>query len=211
MPARLSKLFSARAPIARKALAAILTLAFFVSLAPFGSLSSNEMCAMECCTGLPAHLAGTCAGVACHADFESPQEKTQPPETESHCQQQSANVTAHHGGMHEPPPAEAVDSAQESEAGTAKDLSSTSAHSRPDSSTPVIAATVFKQPCRPECGTGCSGSFNQNHSRHTAALSQASRPRPPSVQRLSRLSSGPAKILSALCRRSRPRAPPSFS
>ncbi|HEY0005359.1 MAG TPA: hypothetical protein VGB17_11165 [Pyrinomonadaceae bacterium] len=214
--------------IARVALAAWLALALLSGIAPLASLSANSICQMECCAGKPTHAAGSCAGGSCHARFALKEEAAQP-EAEAHCgtgeQAMAAHGIAHstahgathkatHGAGHEmhkapAPVTKQDDSVILKDGPAARGEDSLLHHSTP---LPGMAANAFKRPCREDCGAGAFGSSSQKNSRHTALLSQAERPRPPTRARSLIQADGAASLLEALCGSSRPRAPPlSFS
>jgi hypothetical protein len=74
---------------ARVAAASLLALFVLSATAPHGALSSSSACAMACCAGKPAHLAGDCDSVSCHVNIP-------PAKSEAAPEPEGADAHAHH-------------------------------------------------------------------------------------------------------------------
>jgi hypothetical protein len=195
--------------IARIVLAAWLALALLSGLAPFGALSSETpLCQMECCVGLPAHVAGSCADVSCRAPgfVEAERPSTPEPQTQAHCRTQETVPVLHHQAVHEAldqsAPPGASHRAAADETAPPPEAASTETTAR-------IASSAWTRPCREDCGQGANSTGNSHAQQRQAALLARAYRRPPlRLADISSFSAGVSRTLQGLRRRSRPRAPP---
>jgi hypothetical protein len=201
---------SALSIAARVMIAATLTLAVLSGIVPPGLTSSGHLCKMACCAGMPPHAAGTCAHGSCHINLST---RKSPQKREEHCgahnQQAAPHDAAHMHGAATPP----VENASQTDRRHSHTVNSSAQDSplQNKSQRPArLTVSVLTKPCPPDCGAATFSNPTQSRPRHTAAISDADRPRPPSSLRLPHTPYNLARVLDALCRRSRPRGPPPF-
>lgn len=194
--------------VARILIAATLTVALVVSIAPFGLTSSAHLCTMSCCAGKPPHEAGSC-----HANFSVSKPPSPLRDQEEHCGITEPQM-AQHGEMlmqDAPPPIEEDLSTSDHQPQQVDSLAQEQSSQNRQQQT-KIAAGVLTKPCPQDCGAGIFSYSSQRRPRDSASLSYADKPRPPTSPRLQRTSDNVAKVQEALYRRARPRGPPlSFS
>ena len=209
------------ARIARSVVAMVLAFAFLSSFAPHGSTSSVQLCVMECCAFRPPHAAGSCTHGACQAVLSAPTPALPSPQEEL-CGAHNKKMTPQRSETHRHDAAMLMPADADAAAPPAENSStpthahehstgSTAKRSTPESAPPdATSVRAFAKPCPPECGAGTCGSSTQSRPRDDAALAYVDKPRPPSRPSHSQSSVNPDAALAALCRRSRPRGPPSF-
>lgn len=213
----------------RIVVAVVLIFALLSGIVPFSSASAGHLCAMECCSGLAPHAAGSC-----HMDMSS-HGKTAPtpkpkPESDKHCEITEGDNGAINGiaagvmgmkdGTHSHLDLDAVtidasdhDTTNSQSVGLHTHSHSVRLNTHPhnDSTQPAsIATQSFSKPCPPQCGTGALSS-SIRPSRDTAALAYNARPRPPTLVLKRHDLNSKFSIASAYCKQVRPRGPPSFS
>jgi hypothetical protein len=172
---------------AKLALAVMLVVAFFSSIAPLASVSAGSMCTLECCAGRAPHAAGSCMGGSCNAVLSISHKTTKG-------RRVTQNQSDQFCGLSRTVATKSVARMRVNRA------------PRPAKSDPASAAALVK-PCQPECG-GCAAGFsNSNQQRNAATLAHAVRPRPP-PDSLFDFGSHRTQILNALCRQGAPRGPP---
>jgi hypothetical protein len=91
------------------------------------------------------------------------------------------------------------------------DFSHTDSSQEGESGSPSITAAAFTNSCPPDCGGATCSFTTQNRTRHLAALGFAARPRPPALSQNHCSSQRQSFAVTILCRKSSPRAPPTFS
>jgi hypothetical protein len=171
-----------------------LVFALLNGVAPYASLSNAKLCSMPCCAGRPAHLAGSCAGGACHARVAV---KTQQAEAAHSCEAHHTIAGMHEQGEHEGhalqshAPAHAVmrEHAARHEEAQVREMNFGGARSGllrgplPQSTaqpeTAAGATASFRTPCEADCGAGVPGFAQLRRARDSAALAHAVQPRPP--------------------------------
>jgi hypothetical protein len=172
---------------AKLALAVMLVVAFFSSIAPLAPVSAGSMCTLECCAGRAPHAAGSCRDGSCNAVLSISHKTTKARRVtpgEQFCGLSHTLVTKNVARMR-------VNRAP-----------------RPAKSDPASAA-AFVKPCQPDCGGCGSGSSSSNQQRNAGTLAHAVRPRPP-PDSLFDFGSHHTQILNALRRQGAPRGPPFF-
>ncbi len=170
---------------AKLALAVMLVVAFFSSIAPLARVSAGSMCTLECCAGRAPHAAGSCMAGSCNAVLSISHKTTKGRRVtpgDQFCGLSRTLVTKNIARMR-------VNRA-----------------ARPAKSDPVSAA-AFVKPCQPECGGCASGFSSSNQQRNAGTLAHAVRPRPP-PDSLFDFGSHRTQILNALGRQGAPRGPP---
>jgi hypothetical protein len=190
--------------ISRVIIGSTLLLSVLWSNIPSSVLASGQLCTLACCAGRTPHAAGSCMNGSCHAFLKgrpkTPHIHRQLPVRQSEQLCGIRRITARTTG------ALLRDS-------TTSALAATPVRSR--GSYPAeaarISATALSKPCNSDCGAGTFGSSSQSRPRDSNATSYADKPRPPSTARLEQSSLNIAKSSDALCRRSRPRGPPTSS
>lgn len=201
--------------------AVVLVLALLSGIVPFSSASAGHLCAMECCSGLAPHAAGSChMGMSAHGKVaEGPTPK---PESDKHCELPEGGNEAIKGvaagvmGMKDNADSHLDFDGLTIDASDHCNPSSQSVSlntpSQNDSSQPASLATQsFSKPCPPECGTGTLSS-SVRPSRDTATVAYNTRPRPPTLFRKHHDLNSKFSISSAHCKQVGPRGPPlSFS
>jgi hypothetical protein len=187
--------------VARTILAALLLLTLLSASLPLTTLASGPTCTLACCAGRAPHAAGSCMNGSCHAVLTGRAKKSkihlQLPvhESEQLCglpRSTTRNSAVSLRGSGAPTLSA---SSQRSRGSGAKDAAS-------------VSTSTLGRPCQPDCGAGAFSSSTQSRPRDSCATSHADKPRPPSTSRLEHSSFSRAKVLDALCRRSRPRGPP---
>ena len=178
---------------ARLGFAGVLLIGFLSSIAPLAPVSASSMCTLECCAGRAPHAAGSCMKGSCHAVLSTHKTAT------------AHRVTQAQGDkLCGPNRAVATKIVRR----ISVDRAPWPARSDPA----TISAAAFVKPCQPDCDGCASGFANSNRHRYSAAITDADRPRGPTVIRLSNPGYDRSRILEALCRQCAPRGPPvSFS
>ncbi|HEX5705817.1 MAG TPA: hypothetical protein VFX96_00865 [Pyrinomonadaceae bacterium] len=214
--------------VTRIVAAAALTLALLAGAVPLEGVASARLCTMSCCAGRTPHAEGSCTHGACQVEVKTrpvvPEKKSEESEksekSDSHCGSHDSSRTqdaekqddeaqrdetrddvSHTSGAH-------ADGVEAHHAHDAPEDSSARART-PNSRKPVtsVAASAFTGQCPPGCGAASFGYMNQSRPR-AAALSHATRPRPPSVKKLHLALFDSTKTPDVLCRQCAPRAPP---
>jgi hypothetical protein len=180
--------------VARKLFAATLTLALLALFTPPNALSSAPLCSMPCCAGSAPHAAGSCT--ACHARLAARRKSKPKPEPFCfHLSSLSRSNVARAGVSSR---TQRLSSNNDGEASRQDDQDSTRS----------VAPTTVSKPCPPDCGATAAGFAHSRRSRDAATLSEASRPRPPSLNASTRAGENLIASHDARRRQSRPRAPP---
>jgi hypothetical protein len=174
---------------AELALAVMLVVAFFSSIAPLALVSAGSMCALECCAGRTPHAAGSCMNGSCHAVLVKSHKTTKGHQVKLNQGEQLCGVNR----------TVATKNVARMRVNRAP---------RPAKSEPTTAlAAAFVKPCQPECGGCGSGFASSNQQRNVATLAHPVRPRPP-PDSLFDFGSHRTQLLNALCRQGAPRGPP---
>jgi hypothetical protein len=191
-----------RSSVARIVIAAGMVYALLAGVIPLGALSAPPACQMACCAGAVPHAAGSCAGGVCHVDFAHGRTGAVPHARARASEEKLCGAD----GARPARIARAVGSPATGQGNSSR----LAAHHRSAHDAARMSARALSRPCQPGCGAGACASVNQSRPRDAAALSTASGHCLPARRRDVETTGGAAAALSALCRRSRPRAPPCF-
>lgn len=202
--------------VPRILVAVVLMLALLCGIAPLSSVSAGHLCTMQCCAGLAPHAAGSC-----HMDMSMNGKgaggDTPKPEPDELCglpdsntgliKRVSAGVMAMEASTESSLDLDGV-TIDASEHCTTSEQSEGASPFHSDTSQPAsIAAQSFSKPCPLECGTGVLSS-GVRPSRHSDALANNARPRPPTLVRKYRHLDSNFSTSSAHCKQLGPRGPP---
>jgi hypothetical protein len=192
----------ARTPFARTVLASVLLVVLLAGVVPFSSLASSHPCAMACCVGKAAHLAGSCSTAL------DDEEEAESPADEQGEEEVTAAAHSDHM-MHEPgATAPAREAAKHQESATQHSAH----HSTPGEKSPrtssVSSQAAMTTPCSTECAAAVSGYTQVRRPRDAASLAIAAHQHQPTNQFIFSHFSKPLTEAAARRKLSRPRAPP---
>jgi hypothetical protein len=181
--------------VARILLAILVLTAFLSNAFPFTTLASGQICNLACCAGRAPHAAGSCMDGSCHAAIS----------TRSKAQRRRQIISQ---------PAERFCGLSTARSPLKPSTVIVAKKSGQRSHTEAwLESAGLKKPCESDCGTCSSSGFSsRTRERTVAALSHASKPRPPSAAGRFGANYSLTPQRAGLCNRSIPRGPPlSFS
>jgi len=200
-----SRLFKAALPrsslfvVGRAVVAATLGLAILSTSPSVGALRESNACSRPCCAGTAMHVAGSCAGGACHAHLSLKRQARE----EHLClaRIQSSAPQRLNNGLNA---TKARIPSVQFGSSRAENSNQALYSYRGDS----VEAFVLSRPCESDCGAGANGFVQLRRFRDVAAFSPADLPRPPTAGRRSTLLDKSPKRNRFIRDQSRPRAPP---
>lgn len=198
--------------------AVVLVLALLSGLLPFGYAAAGHLCTMECCAGLPPHVAGSChMSMSSHGKTgESEPEQ----DLDKHCGLPQVDNGAIEGndvdagvmGMTDSTHSSmdlddvTVDASDHCNTDSqSEDLNVPSHNHSPQSAS--IATQFLSKPCPAECGTGALSS-GVRRSGDSVAIAYHGRSQPPGPGRKYQHFNGNILITSSYRTQLRPRGPP---
>ena len=201
----------------RTVVAVVLVLALLSGIVTFSSQSAGHLCAMECCSGLAPHAAGSChMEMSSHGKVaKGPAPK---PKSDKHCEVAEASTEPISGvaagvmgmkdGAHS---ALDLDSVTIDASDHCKPNSHSASLNPPSRNYPSRPASIsqssFSKPCPPDCGTGVLSSGVRPANDNAARVYNA-RPRPPTLAGNHHYFQPTFLIASAYCKQVGPRGPP---